>query len=176
MRECFTAPWLEQRDHPAKPRLDANSWPIYLPLLSVQGCFPEKLKVLPHENRYFRGVRTCSWNSFYFPSHLLVSFSMFETTNQRMSLYFQKNWTFRFFFLRWSFSNSSTWATRITLKESGRWHGGCCWGPKPSPFLLIGVSGVTMAGSRMICPPKIGWLRTLQSPKRCRKVASYSKS
>ena len=29
---------------------------------------------------------------------------------------------------RWSFSNSSTWATRTILKASGRSLGGCCGG------------------------------------------------
>ena len=43
------------------------------------------------------------------------------------------------------------------------------------PFDLRGIRG-NHGWLKNDLPPKIGWLRTLQSPKRCRKVSSSSKS
>jgi hypothetical protein len=80
---------------------------------------------------------------------------MFETTNQRMSFYFQKNWTFRCFsqveffqLFNMGYQNYSQgeWqvARRMLLGSQ-----------VVASLLIFGVSGVTMAGSRMICPPKL---------------------
>ena len=79
-----------------------------------------------NENRYFRGVRTCSWNSLTFFHPIYSSLLACLKPPIRECRFIFRRIGRVDIFLRWSFSNSSTWATGTTLKENGRSPGGFC--------------------------------------------------
>ena len=106
-----------------------------------------------NENRYFRGVRTCSWNSLTFFHPIYSSLlACLKPPIRECRFIFRRIGRFDVF-LRWSFSNMG-----YQNYSQGEWQVArrmLLGSQVVASLLIFGVSGVTMAGSRMICPPKL---------------------